>query len=454
MPASSLLSRFAVPLGLGVLGAVLAYFLVPSEMRSVDAHLLGFPDADTAAHQARPWILGIMCFLPALAAFAFACGSMMDRYIARQLVGIFGISLFAFIAIWVLMDLNDNLGDFKEGQASLRMILKFYLIRAPMVIVLLLPYTLLLSVLYSLSRLSRDREIVAMIQSGRGILRISVPLVIAGLFGALFCAAMNYHWAPTAEGLEDGLLDKLKGRRAAVARNVLYRSDDGQRIWLVGIFPKHYEKGAPLLDVEVTISNANHQIERRLSAKQASWNAKSRSWTFEEAWISEIASDRAPVFLPQSSEPMVFQWPETPMQIIRPGLSAPYLGVPDLNSWLKNHQINSPAADPAAYLTQWHYRWALPFTCLVTVLLATPLAIHFSRRGPGSGIFLAVVLTALMMLLSGVTLALGEAGTIPPILGAWLPNFVFTGIALYFFKLRESGQPIYQMLMRLIPTQN
>jgi lipopolysaccharide export system permease protein len=135
--------------------------------------------------------------------------------------------------------------------------------------------------------------------------------------------------------------------------------------------------------------------------------------------------------------------------LIKPGLSAAYLGIPDLKTWLHASRNQLNFTEPAAYETQWHYRWALPFACVVTVLLSTPLGIHFARRGPGGGVFLAVVLSALMLLLSSISIALGEAGTIRPIYAAWLPNLAFTLLGLYLFRRRITGQPIYRSIQRL-----
>lgn len=151
---------------------------------------------------------------------------------------------------------------------------------------------------------------------------------------------------------------------------------------------------------------------------------------------------------------MLDSWSETPWQLIKPGLSAPYLGIPDLTTWLDSNARHHGFADPSPYITHWHYRWALPFTCLVTVLLATPLAIHFSRRGAGGGVFLAVVLSALMLLVNNISLAFGEAGTIPPWLSAWLPNTGFAVLGLYLFRRRITGRPIYQSLMHLLRAED
>jgi lipopolysaccharide export system permease protein len=112
------------------------------------------------------------------------------------------------------------------------------------------------------------------------------------------------------------------------------------------------------------------------------------------------------------------------------------------------------AANLPAYLTQWYYRWALPITCLVTVLLAVPLSIHFSRRGGGSGIFLAIVLSVMMLFISTIALALGESGILQPIIAAWLPNIIFTVIGLYLYHRRITGRPIYQSIKNLLNFNN
>jgi lipopolysaccharide export system permease protein len=192
-------------------------------------------------------------------------------------------------------------------------------------------------------------------------------------------------------------------------------------------------------------------LESRLCAKRAFWDRTSRRWTFEEAVTGNYLPQQAPIFESHAAPVTCDHWSETPWQLIKPGLSPDLLGIPDLSSWLKAYSQNGQFADPSPYLTHWHYRWALPFACLVTVLLATPLGIHFSRRGPGGGIFLAVVLSALMMLFTSISLALGESGTLRPQHAAWLPNLVFSLLGLYLFHRRISGQPIYLILRRLIP---
>jgi lipopolysaccharide export system permease protein len=445
------LVRFLFPIVLAAVGATVCTILVPGEKAAVQEQLMGFPDSDFQAHQARPLILAGLCFLPALAAFIYALGGTLDRYITRQFAGIFAVCLGALLMIWLLMDMADKIGDFRESQHVMTTIVKFYAARSPAVLLLLLPYSLLLALLYALGKLSGSREIIAMIQAGRSVIRITLPLIIAGLLFSMLGLGLNYHWAPAAEGNVNKILAEASGKQATEATDVLYRNAVNRRLWMIRAFPKNYEKGKPLQDVEITTTRQDKTLESRLCAKRAFWDRSSRRWTFEEAVIGNYLPQQAPVFETHVTPVTIDSWSETPWQLIKPGLSADLLGIPDLSSWLKAYNHNGQFADPSPYLTHWHYRWALPFACLVTVLLATPLGIHFSRRGPGGGIFLAVVLSALMMLFTSISLALGESGTLRPEHAAWLPNIVFSILGLYLFHRRISGQPIYLILRRLVP---
>jgi lipopolysaccharide export system permease protein len=441
--------RILLVLALAVAGAGLCALLAPIERNAVEQHILGFPDSDIQSQHARPLVLMALCFLPALAAFVYSFGGTLDRYITRRFLGMFAICLCALFAIWLLIDLTDNMSDFRESDHVWRTVFVFYGTRLPAVLLLLLPYSLLLALLESLGKLSTQREVIAMIQSGRGVLRITSPLIVAGLFCTLLTLGLNYHWAPTAEGRQDEILAEATGEEATEASKVLYRNRETRRLWMISAFPPDYEKGRPLVGVEVTTTGPDQLLKSRLSASHARWNVETRQWTFDDPVIARYQAGEPPVFTKSKAPLTINSWSETPWQIIKPGLSAEYLGIPELNAWLRTHALFPHSADPSPYLTHWHYRWALPFACLVTVLLATPLAIHFSRRGAGGGVFLAVVLSALMLLVNTIILAFGEAGALPPAVAAWLPNSMFALIGIYLYRRRITGQPIYHTLRRI-----
>lgn len=443
--------RWLLPLLLFVAGAVVAAAVFPQEMAAVTEQLGGFPDSNHFAHQLRPYILAFICLMPAMAAAAYALSSTFDRYITRQFLVIFAICLGALFTLWMLLDLNDNLGDFSESPNMAKTVIYFYIYRSPAILMVLLPYSLLLANIYCLGKLSKSNEIIAMIQSGTGIVRASAPLVFAGLWCSLLLLALNYHWAPHAEGKRDGMLAMAQGRPMLEAKNVLYRDPASQRLWMVGAFPENFQKGEPLQNVEITTLRTDGSIKTRMTSPLASYSRSSREWKFVNPTIARFTKGEAPIF-EKMDEPLIRKkWSETPSQIIKPGLKVEYLGIPELKTWLESPLATQTTSNLSAYLTHWHYRWALPITCLVTVLLAAPLSIHFARRGAGSGVFLAIVLSVLMIFVSTITLALGESGSLNPFLAAWIPNIGFTIIGLYLYRRRISGRPIYQSIKRLLP---
>ena len=442
--------RFFVPMVLAALGLILATMLLPSEWQAVNQQLIGFPDSDAAAHKARPAIMAALCFLPSIAALLYAISGTLDRYIVRQFAGIFLICLTGLLMIWLLVDLGDKIPEFRQSDGVFETIVKFYASRSPAVLSLMIPYSILLAALYSLGKLSASREIIAMIQTGRGILRITMPLIISGLLFSLLCLGLNYHWAPTAEGNVDIMLAESAGKPADEAKNVLYPNLEARRLWLVGAFPKNYQLGKPLLDIEITTTRADKTIFSRLSAKSATWDRITRDWTFVEPVLGNFQPNQPAIFQTENKTLIIPGWSETPWQLIKPGLSAEFLGIPDLNSWLNANSKNFQFADPAPYQTQWHYRWALPFGCLITILLAIPLGIHFSRHGAGNGVFIAVTLAGLMLLTTSISTALGASGTLPPAWAAWAPTGVFVSIACFLLHRRVSGQPLFLVIHRLI----
>lgn len=442
--------RWQPPLIALVLGLLAAFVLVPMEQAAVARQFFGFPDSHMLSNRLRPWILGVVCIMPAIATIAYCLGNTFDRYLARQFASIFLICLAALFGIWLLLDLDDNLRDFRGSEDMASSVLLFYARRLPAILLVLLPYALLLALIQGLGKFSKSNEIIAMIQSGTGVARVSAPLIFAGLWCSVLLLALNYQWAPHAEGSRDEMIARANGRPIYGARNVLYRDSDSHRLWLVGAFPENYLTGGYLENVEITTLREDTSLKTRMSSPRARWDRNTRQWTFENPLVTTFKKGESPV-IEQMGAPLIKRtWKETPAQIIKPGLSVEHLGIPELSTWLASPLATQAVSNRPSYLTHWHYRWALPFTCLVTVILAAPLSIHFARRGSGSGIFLAVVLAVLLLFSSSVSLALGEAAIIPPALAAWLPNICFTLLGLWLYHRRVTGRPIYQSVKRLL----
>ena len=434
----------------------MAAYLVPIEQDVVNDHLAGFPNSDSFAHSLRPVVLRLICFIPAIGAIYYGMVRSLDRYLIREFFGFFLLCFFALYAIFTLLDLTDNMSDFKNAENGWQLMGHYYAILFPVAFVQLAPFALLLAMLFSLGKLSRSQEIVSMIQTGRGLVRLILPLACVGLLASLLCLGFNYQWAPWAEGYKESIIEKAKEGSASQARNVVYYEPEGRRLWFIGSFPFDHNKGEPLRNVVVRTFSEEGEPQMRLQAETARWSRDRTYWSFDGVEIQRL--DRRlmedgplmPIYEILEGTVTYQKWTEPPWQIIRPGLEGEHLGIPDLYSWLRANR-DASWVNKRRFLTQWHYRWAQPGICLALVLLAAPLGIVFTRRGAAGGIALAIFLSAGMMFTTTVFLALGESGYLPPIWAAWGTNIAATILALVLIQRRLVGRPIYQSFKKLLP---
>ncbi|MEY2542264.1 MAG: lipopolysaccharide export system permease protein, partial [Verrucomicrobiota bacterium] len=106
---------------------------------------------------------------------------LLDRYIIRHFLEAYFYCVAGFLSIWLIFDISDNINTFLDRQFGFGHTIEFYLTQLPQVLVILLPVSLLLALLFSLGRMSRTNEIVSTMAAGVSIPRMLLPLVIIGL---------------------------------------------------------------------------------------------------------------------------------------------------------------------------------------------------------------------------------------------------------------------------------
>jgi lipopolysaccharide export system permease protein len=431
-------------------GLILGFLLAPFEEAAVRNHLLGFPNADPSLHRLRPLAIFGLCLVPSLGALWYGFASILDRYLFRRALGAFFLVTVAFLLLFILLDLQDSLSELTAGVKKFDDPLKFlgtyYVVQLSQIIVLLLPFTILLGLLYSLGQLSASREIIAFTQSGRGIVKLLTPLLVLGGLLSLVSFFLNFHLAPWAEGYRDALLDSAErdSNGASQASNVIHRNADDRRVWFIEHFPYDLAGTEPLRDVRITTRNEDGSLRDILSVPEANWQRESGVWEFSRPMRLLAQTEPTPEY--EKDLPAVLTvsgWPETPSQLIQEGLDARYLGIPSLIDWL-NHNTNNKPKAAAAFETRLQYRWAQPVLCLVAVLLAAPLGISFSRRSRGGAVALAIMLSALMLFSAEVFLSFGDSGRIPAHFAAWATNGIFALLGLILIQRRLTGRPIFQ----------
>jgi lipopolysaccharide export system permease protein len=367
--------------------------------------------------------------------------TLLDRYLLNKFLVPFFYAATGFISVWLVWDLSVNLPDFLSGHAGIGLILRFYLLQIPSVIVLCVPVALLLALLYTLTQMSRRNEIISMLCAGRSLYRIFVPLVAVGLIATGVLSLLNHRLAPQAGAVRDELKEEIRSGRKKetgyIAKH-LFRNREDRRLW----FFSHLNRDSnAAYRVEIIEQNESGVVTEKWYSLRTSYIPETATWILEQA--RHVTVDESGNMVTSESSPRleIRGWNETPWKIASSSMNSEFLGLPELSDYLR-YNAEFPHTRLAPYVTHWNYRWALPWVCLVVIFIAGPMGVVSGRRGIMGGVAGAIGLFAGLIFSSSLFIALGKGDRIPGWAAAWGPIIIFLGIGLWLFWIRASGREI------------
>jgi LPS export ABC transporter permease LptG len=387
----------------------------------------------------------------------YARSLTLERYTLRTFLRPLVFCFVAFCSLWMIMDLLDNLKDFQDAKTSLGRVFLFYVRLVPFIFVSVMPAALLLAMLYTLTQMSRSNEIVAMLTAGRSIRQILKPMFVVVLTVALLSMAANYYWSPRAEGNREAIVRALSARQqdSIMASAVLYRDPLTKRVWFVSSFPFSLRDGRERLHgVRVQEEDAQGKLVRTIVASSAMW-WQSGLWRFydgQEVLYRDGRPQEIKPFPLDASGRSVLDargLKETPWKMVSFALQPDYMGVPEIESYLKAHP-KDPPEKLAPFHAHFHHRFALPWQSLALAMMAAPLGITYSRRGAVGGIAASIFMFFAILFLSNLFLNLGKGAHMPPWLSPWMPHLVFGTLGLLLLHYRSQNKDFPKISLHVL----
>ena len=111
---------------------------------------------------------------------------ILDRYILKSVIYIFLSCIFAFLFLYIIIDILSTLEDILKHHTTLILLVRYYISNLPNMFVQISPFACLLSTVYTFSKLNHNNEIIAMRSSGLSILGIAKNVLLFGLLTWLF----------------------------------------------------------------------------------------------------------------------------------------------------------------------------------------------------------------------------------------------------------------------------
>ena len=172
------------------------------------------------------------------AARKFSWMPTLDGYIMRAFLVPFFILLFAFTLLFIIMDMYNDVGDFLDHEASVRVSIEYFTLKIPGNIRFILPITVLLACMYALANLGRTRELTAIRASGISLSRCGLPIFIVGFCVMLVNFYFNEQLVPETTRKAEVVRRTVNNKNYVEEINarLQFHSGDRLRSWYFGQF--------------------------------------------------------------------------------------------------------------------------------------------------------------------------------------------------------------------------
>ena len=367
---------------------------------------------------------------------------LLYSYIASEMLAPFFASFIILYCVFFLIRLIPLLEVVLALRIGFADFIRLFSYIFPHMLLYVIPMASMAGVIIGFTRLTNDREILALKACGISLRQMLPPLIVMAAAIALLTGYFSIRLIPAGElgfkqlmfqlakeKIDKGL--KEKEFTEALGDLVVYVDEiDQQRNWK-GVFVSDMRgRQQPLITMAKT---------GRMSADM------------ENMMVTIVLSDGT-MHNAEGYDNQVLQFKNYQLQIpLRPPTKVDGDDVTaQTRGSMTQQQLeqvakrfgNHKSKKGRVYLSEYHHRLVLPVGCFILSLLGLPLGL---QAGPGkraAGIPLGLACFIFFYITFTITRVMSEDGTLPLVLGMWLPIPLFAGLTLYIFWRVDRERPL------------
>ena len=322
---------------------------------------------------------------------------LLDKYILKQVIEMFIMGVLVFTSIIFASDTFITLiKQISMYGIPFKIAFLIIILHLPAVFVMTIPMGVLLATVMTLNGLSLSSEITVMRACGIGLNRIAKPIFIFAIVMACVSFILNETVVPvmTKQSTDLALYAFSKKNIPEGKHNFTFKEvkDGGllKRLFYVGDCTNKQLHNITVLDAS---KEGTIQI---LQARQGATTAE--GWEFQKGAIYTVTNS---------------------------------------GKTLDTTLAKSDVEDRHILKISLFDKIALPLTTIVLVLIGVPLAITPPRVRYNRGFLFSILIIFAYYLIRALSISFGEAGSLAPILAAFMPNIILSiiGVGLYYRKV-------------------
>jgi len=356
----------------------------------------------------------------------------LDRYVLKEMIAPFLISVFAFVVLLIGRVIFDNIDRIIELGVPFPLVIRLIAFQIPWMMGMVLPLAVLFATSLAVNRLARDSEITAVRMAGIPLRRIFLPIFAVGFLCSILAFWLGETVTPWANREARRTVRMIYGMQAvpAIQENVFFRSE-GYWFYVRKVERPSADR-AVLRNVMIYETSAMGGYPTLITASKAT--NEENLWTLSDGVLHKLGPDGLTQY--------EMKFPRMQLNLRRAfqDLWQTQQTAEEMSLRELQHQIavfGGAGRQVGEMKVNMHFKLSIPLSCLVFALCAAPLGLRFARSGSYSGILLGIIVMFLYQNNVWLGKAVGMGGLVPPIIAGWSQNVIFGLVGIYLIWQQE-----------------
>jgi lipopolysaccharide export system permease protein len=358
----------------------------------------------------------------------------IDWYILKKFLVTFFFCLLLFTVVAVAVDSSEKTDDFvKANLSTSQVISKYYLGFVPWIWSLLFPLFVFIAVIFFTSRMATRSEVIAILASGTSYNRFLRPYLMGGVLLAALLWVGSRYWIPKANTIrsnfQSNYIDKsdpTKNRYFGNCDRCFYKRIDTNTFVGIRDFDTLSKSSRGFFMEKIS----GNKVVYNLRAETLQWDTAVKKWKLlnvVERYVDSI-SERT-----KSMTEYTLSLNLVPEDLRKDEYLKDKLTTPELVQYIREEEARGTEG-LNSYKVERYRRTATPTAVLLLTIIGAVIASRKTRGGSGMHLALGITIAAIFILSDRFSTVFAIKGNFHPMLAAWVPNMVFSGVAWWFYQ--------------------
>ena len=352
----------------------------------------------------------------------------MDWYIIKKFLGTYFFAIALIISIAVVFDVNEWIDNFINNKAPVKAIIfDYYANFIPYFSNLFSPLFVFISVIFFTSKLAENSEIIAMMSTGMSFKRLLRPYMISAAIISIMTYGMGAYVIPKGNVTRLNFEDRYKKKKKQeYVRNVQVEVDSGVIAYMERY--ENYNKTAYRFSLDKFVDK---KLVSHLTARSATYDTTTvNKWTLKNYMIREMDGMKETITKGERLDSIIKMEPQD--FLIMKGKQETMTSS-ELSAYIER-QRRRGFANIKEFEIEYHKRIAMSFASFILTIIGVSLSSRKVKGGMGMYLGAGLALSFSYILFQTVSATFAVNGNASPFLAVWVPNIVYTFIAIYLYR--------------------